>query len=360
MAKTIRVLVVDDSALLREMIADLINEADGMELVGKASDGNDALEQFTRLKPDLVSLDIEMPGMNGLDTLQELLKIKSVPVIMCSALTKHGADVTQQALEFGALDFVAKPDGIADYSGEFKEQFLAKIRNLAHSDVDRILEIRRKRQQTKTERMRPSGCDASDWNDACIAIGISTGGPPALTQLFESLAPTLPPIVIVQHMPKMFTGSLAERLNSLSSISVKEAAEGDFLEPNHAYLAPGGYHMRVKKSGPRYRIKIEDGPPVSSHKPSVDVMMKDVAGIFGSRCVGLIMTGMGRDGADGCGNIKAAGGYVLGQDEKTSDVYGMNKVAFEAGNVDRQFSLPDAAKLLTEQVRKIPKMATTA
>ncbi len=187
--------------------------------------------------------------------------------------------------------------------------------------------------------------------DKCIAIGVSTGGPPALACLFESLRPPMPPIVVVQHMPPNFTKPLAWRLDSLGELSIREAANGDLLEPNHVLIAPGGKHLQVRRLDTSAKAVVRDGAPVSGHMPSADVLMKSVAESFGKNCLGVIMTGMGRDGADGCGAIRAAGGYVLGQDEASSDVYGMNKVAYVEGNVDRQFALSEAAAVLTRHVR---------
>jgi len=185
-----------------------------------------------------------------------------------------------------------------------------------------------------------------------VAIGISTGGPPALAQLFGALIPPLPPIVIVQHMPQMFTGPFANRLNSLSAIRVREAAQGDILRPNEALVAPGGKHLSLRRIGGRVEVVVADGDPVSGHKPSVDVMMRSAAQTFGKACVGVIMTGMGRDGADGCAAVRSAGGYVLGQDEATSDVYGMNKVAFVEGHVDVQTSLQNLPDAIAVQARR--------
>ena len=224
---------------------------------------------------------------------------------------------------------------------------------MAGLDVRRILEIRRQNKQRLAKLPRPGASSKpvpeatpGELDNLCVAIGISTGGPPALTRLFETLAPPMPPIVVVQHMPPNFTKSLAWRLNSMSALSIKEAQNNDLLQPNQVLIAPGGSHLLLRRRGTSARVAIDDGPAVSGHKPSVDVMMRTAAEIFGSRLLGIIMTGMGHDGAAGCKTIRAAGGYVLGQDEATSDVYGMNKVAFVEGNVDRQFALDDAAALI--------------
>lgn len=357
-----RLLVVDDSALIREMISDFIRETPGLELAGVARDGDDAVRQVEKLAPDVVTLDVQMPRKDGLQTLDEILKLRPVPVLMVSALTQLGANTTLDALERGAMDYVAKPDGTGvKASAQLKEELLRKIRAVAGTDVKRILEIRRARAARQRENaarpapVKPTATPAVDsaLADKCIAIGISTGGPPALTRLFENLRPPLPPMVIVQHMPAQFTRAFAWRLNSMAALEVKEAATGDVLKPNCAYIAPGGFHLELKKSIRDVRCEVVDGDNVSGHKPSVDVMMKCAAHLYGSRCLGVIMTGMGRDGADGCAAIRAAGGYVLGQDADSSDVYGMNKAAFVEGHVDRQFHLDQGATTIMGQVQKL-------
>ncbi len=359
--RSIRVLVVDDSMLIRRIIGDLIAEAPDMEVAGTAADGREALEKLASLDPDVVTLDIQMPNMDGLAALDAILAQRPVPVVMVSTLTRVGADVTLDALDRGAVDYVAKPENAAQVQAALGEELIRKIRSVAGIDVGRILEIRKERKSRRAERSartpppsRPRAeIAADDLADKCIALGISTGGPPALASLFETLQPPMPPIVVVQHMPPQFTKPLSWRLDSLSRLSVKEAADGDVLRPNLALVAPGGFHLELRRQGPQVKVKVFDGPHVSSHKPSVDVMMKSAAKVFGPNCLGVIMTGMGRDGADGCGAIRAAGGFVLGQDEATSDVYGMNKVAFVEGHVDRQFSLDEAAAVIMRQARRL-------
>ncbi len=355
--RKIRVLIVDDSMVIRQILSDLISETPDMEVVGMASDGLQALEKIPQLNPDVVTLDIQMPRMDGLATLDAILQRHPLPVVMISSLTQRGAEITFQALDRGAIDYIPKPEAAGQLS-QVQEELVRKIRLAAGADVQRILRIRqeRKRRQASLPQraaiLRGSDASAELLADKCIAIGISTGGPPALTVLFGQLQPPMPPMVVVQHMPPHFTKPLSWRLDSMSALSVKEAADGDLLRPNHVLIAPGGFHLELRKIGPQVKVRIFDGPPVSGHKPSVDVMMQSAAKIFGSRCVGVIMTGMGRDGADGCKAIRAAGGYVFGQDEASSDVYGMNKVAFQEGGVDRQFSLEEGARLLMEYVRK--------
>jgi two-component system, chemotaxis family, protein-glutamate methylesterase/glutaminase len=358
--RNIRVLVVDDSALMREIIRDRIAATPGLEVAGIAFDGKRALEILDDVQPDVVTLDIEMPNLDGLATLDAILARQAVPVIMVSSLTQAGADITLDALERGAVDYVAKPTGSADVREAIGASLIQKIRTSAGIDVRRILEIRKERKaRAKSPRVsRPAapevlGVNALELADKCIAIGVSTGGPPALARLFESLKSPMPPIVVVQHMPADFTKAFAWRLNSISPLSIKEAASGDLLRPNHVLVAPGGRHVVLRQVDGRVKAILRDGPPVSGHRPSVDVMMKSAAEIYRDRCLGVIMTGMGRDGADGCRDIRSAGGCVFGQNEASSDVYGMNKVAFVEGNVDRQFELDEAAGVLTTQVRRL-------
>ena len=353
-APAIRVLIVDDSALSREMIADQLRGADGIELLGTATNGPAALEKVPTLRPDVITLDVQMPGMDGFEVLDRLLETNPVPVIMVSAFTDRGAEATLRALDRGAMDYVAKPTAAASGNDDFGRELSMKIRAMAGANVRQVLDIRRARVQRRERESasRVATPVPQGFDKACIAIGISTGGPPALSGLFAALRPPLPPIVVVQHMPPAFTGPFARRLDTLSAVDVKEAEPGDVLRPNHAYVAPGGRHLRLQRRGSQVFLRVVDGEPVSGHRPSVDVMMTDAADIFGERCLGVIMTGMGHDGADGCAAIGRRGGFVLGQDEATSDVYGMNKVAFVRGHVDRQFGLTHLPDLLTEQIRK--------
>ncbi len=354
----IRVLVVDDSAVSRAIICDQIDAAPGMSVAGRARDGHDALRKFAALRPDVITLDLQMPGMDGLAVLDAILAADPVPVIMVSSLTYAGAAVTLDALERGAVDYVPKPEKGDARNRAFAEELLSKIRGAVNVDVRRMIASRKKRglaaRPPERSVVEPAAdtCPA-ELADKCVALGISTGGPPALSRLLAELRPPMPPIVIVQHMPPQFTGPLAARLNSLSPLSVREAGETDTLEPNCVLIAPGGKHLEITRRGDRVRASTRDGEPVSGHKPSVDVMMAGAAKAFGPNCLGVIMTGMGRDGANGCRAIRNAGGYVLGQDETSSDVYGMNKVAFVEGNVDEQFALSDAAATITRQVRRL-------
>lgn len=353
---------------MRELICDALRETNDLQVVGTAVDGRQALEAFRKTQPDLITLDIQMPGLDGLATLEALLKIAPVPVIVVSALTRLGAESTFRALELGALDYVGKPAGAAQFTKVWKEELVRKIRTMAGSDVEHLLKIRRERAQRKALQKSSAAAVGANavvvpgaslrYLHGCIALGISTGGPPALSSLFESLSGQLPPMVVVQHMPADFTRPLAERLNGLSTLTIKEAASGDRLQSNCVYIAPGGMHLSLVKSGSIVRCSVQPGEVVSGHKPSVDVLMQSAAQVYGPKCLGVIMTGMGRDGVAGCREIRAAGGYVLGQDEASSDVYGMNKLAFTAGNVDEQFSLENAAAVITQQAKLLGKAAS--
>lgn len=360
-ARDIRVLVVDDSAVVRSTIADSISATPGMVAVGRARDGHETLNVLDSTNPDVITLDVQMPNMDGMAALDAILARRPVPVIMVSSLTKNAAQVTLDALERGAFDYVAKPDHGPQTREAIINELPDKIRSAAGADVRRVLRIRRER---KTRRQEQSAVRRPRFQtqaavetekqlaDKCIAIGVSTGGPPALSSLFETLRPPVPPIVIVQHMPPNFTKPLAWRLDAAGPLSVSEASPGDVLKPNHALLAPGGKHLQVRRVGNQVKVHIRDGEMVSGHKPSVDVLMNSVANVHGGRCIGVIMTGMGRDGADGCGAIRGRGGTTLGQDEASSDVYGMNKVAYDEGNVDLQFSLKNAAAVISREIHR--------
>jgi len=344
------------------MISDYISAAPGMEVAGKARDGEDALAKLASTRPDVITLDVQMPKMDGLAMLDMILKRNPVPVIMVSALTQLGANITLEALDRGALDYVAKPESGAGVEAALNGELIRKIRAVAGTDVERMMRIRKDRAERMKQRQAQRATAPREpvapeiveaFADKCIAIGISTGGPPALTGLLEMIRTPTPPIVVVQHMPAQFTEPFAWRLNSVSPLSVKEAQSGDILKPNHVYIAPGGQHLYLRRSGANVTIQIREGEPVSGHKPSADVMMQSAAELYGRRCLGVIMTGMGRDGSDGCGAIRRAGGFTLGQDEATSDVYGMNKVAFAEGNVDRQFALDESASAIMAQATRL-------
>ncbi len=354
----VRVLVVDDSAVTRTMICDQVAAAAGLSVAGIACNGREALAAIDALCPDVVTLDLQMPDMDGLAVLDVILDRRPLPVIMVSAATRAGAAVTLEALDHGAADYVAKPQP-GGSAWAFHAELIRKIRTVAGMDIRRMIAARgekklpdRKAIPGRSAAKSVAGDCPGELASKCVALGISTGGPPALTTLLAALRAPMPPIVVVQHMPPQFTGPLASRLNSISALSVREAVHGDLLQPNYVFIAPAGSHLELRGRTAQVRAVVRDGPPVSGHKPSVDVMMTSAAKIFGTNCLGVIMTGMGRDGANGCRAIRTAGGYVLGQDEASSAVYGMNRVAYAEGNVDQQFGLHEAAAVIFRQVRQ--------
>lgn len=356
----IRVLIVDDSAVMRALLSDYVASAPGMSVAGIARNGRDALAAIASLRPDVITLDVQMPEMDGLTVLDSILDGDPLPVLMVSALTRAGAAIALEALDRGAVDYVAKPERGAGETSTFAAELVQKIRAAAGRNIRQMIAVRRRRAErrsTASERPPTAKAVASDCPgelaNRCVALGISTGGPPALARLLESLRPPMPPIVIVQHMPPQLTGPLASRLDSLSSLTVREAVHGDRLQANCVLVAPGGKHLELRRSGSHVSVLLREGPPVNGFRPSVDVMMTSAAKVFGPNCLGVIMTGMGRDGVDGCRAIRDAGGYVLGQDEASSDVYGMNRAAFLEEHVDQQFGLEDAAIVLSRQVRHI-------
>jgi two-component system chemotaxis response regulator CheB len=367
----VRVLVVDDSALMRRLLSDLLGASPEIEVVGTARDGREAVIQATRLKPDVITLDVEMPEVSGLEALPILLAAHEAPVIMVSAWTQEGADVTLQALELGAVDFVPKPE--RNQLAEMRacsDLLVSKVLTAAQSRVRRTRGGGSLPRPATAPSARPSqprprpapgerpgkpgeppSAPPSAWPipspaPGCIVIGISTGGPQALSQVLPHLNPPTPPILVVQHMPAHFTGVFAERLNRSCSVAVKEAAEGDLVAPNQILIAPGGRHMALAGSAPRIRVVLSDDEAVSGHKPSVDVLFQSAARIYQSAAVGVIMTGMGRDGVEGCKAIVVAGGFTIGQDEATSVVYGMNKAAHVEGAIKAQFALDELASIL--------------
>lgn len=342
----VRVLVVDDSALMRRLLSDILGSSPSIEVVGSARDGREAVVQAAKLKPDVITLDVEMPEVSGLDALPAILAVHEAPVVMVSALTREGADVTLKALEFGAVDFFPKParNQMSEMRAE-GEQLIDKVLTAAGS---RVLRGRRSPSTDSAVFGPRETSPATDRPAPVVVIGISTGGPQALSRVIPLLKPPAPPILIVQHMPAQFTGVFAERLNRSAEVEVKEAAEGDLVEPNRVLVAPGGRHLRLSGRPPRVRAKLgaPDEPAVGGHRPSVDVLFESAAKIFGEATIGVIMTGMGRDGADGCKAILDAGGFTLGQDEATSVVYGMNKAAFLENAVKAQFALDDLASII--------------
>ncbi|MBU1377626.1 MAG: chemotaxis response regulator protein-glutamate methylesterase [Alphaproteobacteria bacterium] len=321
----IRVLVVDDSSTMRRLISAALSADPELTVVGEAGDPLEAREAIKALNPDVITLDVEMPNMNGLDFLERLMRLRPMPVVMVSTLTARGAEATLHALELGAIECVEKPGG-ADPTGFGRLAEKVKI-------------AARARVRQRAARAEPVATDIFTPSDKVVAIGSSTGGVEALLTIIERLSANCAPTVIAQHMPASFTKSFAERLNRTSAATVSEACDGDPLIPGRVYVAPGGdFHLEVE--GTRHlRCRVSHGDPVSGHCPSVDVLFSSVARCAKDHAVGVILTGMGRDGARGLLSMREAGARTLGQDEATSVVYGMPRAAFELGAVERQLPL---------------------
>ena len=342
----IRVLVVDDSAFMRKVISDIVNNDPHLEVVGKARDGGDALKKIAELNPDVVTMDIEMPSLDGLSALKEIMKTHPVPVIMISSLTQKGAEQTFQALQLGAVDFIAKPSGqISLDIDTVKDEIISKIK-IAAGTKKKIANFK---YQTVIDPVRSMTTlkkpDRSSTLDKLILIGTSTGGPKALHEVIPRLpAITNAAILIVQHMPPGFTRSLAERLDSLSQITVKEAEHGEKIIPGCAYIAPGDHHLTVSRPASGLRdlyISLTKDPPRGGHRPSVEPMLESAAQHFWSDMICVIMTGMGNDGSQGVRLIKERGGRVIAEHQSSCIVYGMPKAAVETGCVDKITVLKD-------------------
>lgn len=332
----IRVLIVDDSATARAVLKEILSTDKDIEVVGVAPDAYVARDKVVSLKPDVICLDVEMPRMDGITFLKKLMQHMPTPVVMVSSLTRKGAQVTLDALAAGAVDFVAKPHAnIYDGSEEIRDDLLSKVKNAARARVKKI-ESRVDKNQ-KSNIIRSSAL--AETTKKVIAIGASTGGTEALREVLERLPSNAPGVVIVQHMPASFTAPFAERLNRLCEIEVKEAQNGEFVETGKAIIANGAYHMVLRRSGARYFVELGSGATVSGHKPSVDVLFNSVAKCAGGNAVGVILTGMGSDGAKGMQNMHSMGAKTIAQDEKSCVVFGMPKVAIELGGVDRVVSL---------------------
>ncbi|MCQ2978767.1 MAG: chemotaxis response regulator protein-glutamate methylesterase [Clostridia bacterium] len=343
----VKVFVVDDSALVRKILTTQLAKYPGIEVIGQAADPYEARDKIVVNKPDVMILDIEMPRMDGLTFLAKLMKSFPIPVIIVSSLSKKGSDVAIRALELGAVDVMAKPSG--SYSVvDMVDELVEKIKAASFVSVLSLKKRFEQNQEVITQQTKSNAVFKT--TDKIIAIGSSTGGTEAVKDVLVQLPSNMPPIVVTQHMPPNFTKSWAERLNSMCQMEVREAQQGDEIAPGKVLIAPGGYHMTIKRSGARYYVELNQDEPVWHQRPAVDVMFNSVAKYCGKNAVGVIMTGMGRDGASGLKAMRDAGAYTIGQDEKTSIVYGMPKVAFEEGAVCEQQPLNSIAKRLMELV----------
>jgi two-component system chemotaxis response regulator CheB len=349
---TIKVLVVDDSALIRALLSEIINGQPDLEVVGTAPDPLVARERIKALNPDVLTLDVEMPKMDGLVFLEKLMRLRPMPVVMVSSLTEASCDITFKALELGAFDYVTKPK-IDIRSGlmEYAEELTSKIRGAYHANQRRPLTARAPQDPPRkltADAVLPTHHLHFSTTEKVIVVGASTGGTEALKTFLAALPPDCPAILVTQHMPEAFTRAFAARLNGLCAIAVKEAEHGERLLPGHAYVAPGNRHLLLSRSGANYTATLSDGPPVSRHRPSVDVMFRSAANCAGANCLGVIMTGMGDDGAAGMLELHQVGAHTMAQDEESCVVFGMPKEAIARGGVDQVVPLDElASRLIT-------------
>ena len=352
--KKIRVIVVDDSALVRSLLSEIINRQSDMECIGAANDPLIAREMIRELNPDVITLDIEMPKMDGIEFLGRLMRLRPMPVVMISTLTERGAEVTMRALELGAVDFVAKPrmgisDGIKDLSGQIVE----KIRVAASAHIRRIVATATASAGPVDGAAQPQKVNALIGRvstEKLICIGASTGGTEAIKEILTRMPADSPGIAITQHMPPGFTSSFAARLNSLCQITVTEAIHGDRILPGHAYIAPGGKQFRIDKSGANYVCVVEDGEPVNRHRPSVEVLFRSAAKLVGRNAYAIMLTGMGNDGAKAMREMRDAGSYNYVQDEASCVVFGMPKEAIAHGAADEVLPLTAIAPALLSKL----------
>jgi two-component system chemotaxis response regulator CheB len=329
MKRNIRVLVVDDSAIVRKIFAEELSREKGMEVVGTAPDPYVARDKIVKLKPDVVTLDLEMPRMDGLTFLKKLMRHYPLPVIVVSSLTRKGGKMALEAIENGAVEVLSKPG--SSYSvGEMRQQLADKIRAAARARLFRSEDA-----SSEGDPVKIPAHSLQETTDKVIAIGASTGGTEALKKILTKLLPTTPGVLVVQHMPPKFTTAFAERLNEQCKIEVKESENGDSVRPGRALIAPGNYHMLLRRSGAGYYVSVKSGPLVHHQRPSIDVLFKSTSEYAGANAVGVILTGMGSDGARGLLRMREAGARTISQDEASCVVYGMPKEAVQMGAVEK-------------------------
>ena len=342
--KNIKVVIVDDSALIRSILTEIINSQPGLEVVGAAPNPLVARELIKQTNPDVLTLDVEMPKMDGLDFLERLMRLRPMPVVMISSLTERGSEITMRALELGAVDFVTKPKlSIADGMREFAELIADKLRAAAQARVVR-------KAPAPGNASLPSLDNPLISSEKLIIIGASTGGTEAVKSFLMQMPSDAPGILITQHMPPGFTRSFAKRLDTLCKITVSEAQGDERILPGHAFIAPGDSHLLLARSGANYVTKLDQGPPVNRHRPSVDVLFDSAARTAGKNCVGVILTGMGKDGAVGMLRMREAGAFNFAQDEASCVVFGMPKEAIAVGGVHEIAPLSDLPGIVLEHL----------
>ncbi|MCX7779290.1 MAG: chemotaxis response regulator protein-glutamate methylesterase [Negativicutes bacterium] len=347
----IKLLIVDDSAFMRKLLSDLFAAEPDFVVVDTARNGQDAVDKVKRLKPDLVTMDIEMPVMDGIKALERIMAENPVPVVMVSSLTREGANATIKALELGAVDFIAKTAGPISNIAGIQAELIAKCRAAAKANFGQFGQTR---PVIRPPERKPLSMAVPHGDDKIVAIGTSTGGPRALQEILCKLPGNLPcGLVIVQHMPPGFTKSLSERLNSLCSLTVREAEQGDTVQPGVALIAPGDYHMTLVRENAKTIIKLDQQPPIGGHRPAVDPLFEAVANIYGRHALGVILTGMGHDGAKGIQQIKMRNGVTIAEDQSTAVVFGMPKSAIELNAVDKIIPLPQIADEIVRIIMKL-------
>jgi two-component system chemotaxis response regulator CheB len=340
----IKVLIVDDSALIRQLLRDILSADPEIEVVGAARDPYYAWERIKTTNPDVLTLDVEMPRMDGLTFLERLMRVHPIPVLMVSSLTEKGCETTLRAMELGAVDFITKPKvDVATGTVELADEITQKVKTVARA------RLRKRSAPTAPPTRLASTASLVKSTEKVIAIGASTGGTEALMEVLSALPADMPGIAIVQHMPPGFTTSFADRLNYFCQLRISEARDGDRLLPGHALLAPGGYHMAVRRDGAQYFVRVGMGEPVNRHRPSVDVLFNSCARHVGRNAIGVILTGMGGDGARGMLAMRQAGAHTIGQDEATCVVYGMPREAVSLGGVDDVVPLTSIAGRLVSR-----------
>lgn len=352
--KRVRVLIVDDSASVRQTLTSVLEADPEIEVVGAASDPFVAARRIQEVLPDVITLDVEMPRMDGITFLRKIMSQHPIPVVMCSSLTEAGSETLMQALEAGAVDVILKPRiGAADYLAEEGDRVRQVVKAAAQARVHARSASESVRKAAPAKKLTadvmlppPNGKAMAKTTEMVVCIGASTGGTESLREVLEALPANAPGIVIVQHMPERFTAAFAKRLNTLCELEVKEAAHGDPVLRGHVLIAPGDKHMLLERQGARYQVAIKDGPPVSRHRPSVDVLFRSAARSAGANALGVIMTGMGDDGARGLLEMREAGAATVAQDEATSIVFGMPKEAIARGGVQKIVPLNAIARTI--------------
>lgn len=353
---SIRVIVVDDSALVRQLLTEILNSDPAIDVVATAADPYQAREKIKKFNPDVLTLDVEMPRMDGVTFLRNLMRLRPMPVVMVSTLTEQGAQITLDALELGAFDFIAKPKlDLSNTLADYAEQIIAKVKAAAAMPASALAprtssKVDQKLTADAVLANKPARSNLRT-TEKIVAIGASTGGTEAIKDVLCALPPSAPGIVITQHIPAAFSAAFAQRVNGLSALQVSQAEDGEQILPGHAYIAPGDKHLLVERSGARYYCRLNDGPPVSRHKPSVDVLFRSVAQQVGPNAVGVMLTGMGDDGAQGMLEMKQAGAFNLVQDEKTSVVWGMPGAAFNIGASEKTVELKKIAEEVMQYCR---------